>query len=335
MKNLAQQLLNTSGKGFPAQTLGRSVFHVCNGEDGERVLLVVSDCRKHFPHGFEGDELRLDDGGVALACPYTADNAAALRRHFPWCVARVPGSGHSSVALGPWPNVEEQLGLVAGTGLVPVFSASSCEPLRPADAAVFSVFSAGYRDGFAVDSGCFSSADQEPVPLDRGGIVTLTPGGSGTGDGSEYADRCFVLDPNHAVKFTREAASRCAARFGGVVNAAVAMKEKRSAAALGISLEAEDVPPEAAHLYVIRELHRRGVDCSVVFPRYPDSPKAFREAFRLHASIAKAFGGHKLALSLSGIAPEEFRELHHECDGMLHLQPDTAVWEHFTAYFPA
>lgn len=332
MRELAQQLLDTAGKGVPAQPLGRSVLHACRREDGAPALLVVSECRKRFPGGFEGEELRLDDGALALVCPYSAVNAAALRRHFPWCAPQVPGGGRPTVALGSWEETAERLSAVRGTGLVPVFPPFSEGGLCAADAAVFAVFAAGFRDGFAVDGGRVSTAaGVEKALADGAGLITLTPGKDGAGEIAEYAGKRFVLDPRDAVWFSRETAERCAARFGGMAETAAAVRAKRSAFHLGIALDAGDIPAEAAHLYAVRELRKRDIDCAVVFPRAPDSP----EEFHLHAAIARMFGGYKLALPLAGISPARFRELRRECGGPLHVEPDMAAWKQFAAYFPA
>ena len=334
MRELAQQLLETAGRGTPAQPLGRSVLYACRREDGGPVLLVVSECRKQLPGGFEGEELRLDDGALALVCPFLAVNAVALRRHFPWCAPLIPGGERSTVALGSPEEAAERLPLLRGSGLVPVFPASPCGGLSAADAAVFAVFSAGFRDGFAVDGGRVSSvAGVEKALAEGAGVVTLTPGGgNAAGEAAEYAGKQFILNARDAVFFSRETAELCAARFGGVVETAAAVKAKRCAPFdLGVALDAEEVPAETAHLYVVRELRRRGIDCSVVFPREPDSP----EVLRVHAAIAGMFGDYRLALPLAGISPERFRELRRECGGAFHLEPDMAAWKQFAAYFPA
>lgn len=334
MRGLAQQLLETKGEGTPAQPLGRSVVYACRREGGGPVLLVVSECRKQLPGGFEGEELRLDDGALALVCPFLTFNAVALRRHFPWCAPSIPGGERPTVALGSPEEAAERLPLLRGRGLVPVFPASPSGGLSAADAAVFAVFSAGFRDGFAVDGGRVSSvAGVEKALAEGAGVVTLTPGGgNAAGEVAEYAGRRFILNARDAVFFSRETAELCAARFGGVVEAAAAVKAKRTAPFdLGIVLDAADVPAEAAHLYLVRELRRRGIDCSVVFPDGADSA----EAFRVHAAIAAMYGAYRLALPLAGISPERFRELRRECGGAFHLEPDMAAWKQFAAYFPA
>ena len=334
MRELAQQLLETAGRGTPAQPLGRNVLYACRREDGGPVLLVVSECRKQLPGGFDGEELRLNDGAIALVCPFIAVNAVALRRHFPWCAPSIPGGERPTVALGSWEETAERLSLLRGRGLIPVFPASPREELRAADAATFLVFAAGFRDGFAVDGGRVSTvAGVEKALAEGAGAVTLTPGGEGVpGEVAEYAGKRFVLDSRDAVFFSRETAERCAARFGGTVETAAAAKAKRSAPFdLGIALDAKEIPADAAHLYVVRELRRRGVDCSVIFPEEPDLP----EAFRVHAAIAGMFGGYRLALPLAGMSPERFRELRRAYGGELHLEPDMAVWKQFAAYFPA
>lgn len=335
MRGLAQQLLETKGKGTPAQPLGRSVVYACRREGGGPVLLVVSECRKQLPGGFEGEELRLDDGAFALVCPFLTVNAIALRRHFPWCAPLIPGGERSTVALGSQEEeAAERLPLLRGSGLVPVFPASPRGGLSAADAAVFAVFSAGFRDGFAVDGGRVSSvAGVEKALAEGAGLVTLTPGcGNSAGEVAEYAGKRFILNARDAVYFSRETAELCAARFGGVVEAAAAVKAKRIAPfGLGIAPDAADIPAEAAHLYLVRELRRREIDCSAVFPGGADPAGAFP----VHAAISAMYGAYRLALPLAGISPERFRELRRECGGAFHLEPDMAAWKQFAAYFPA
>lgn len=69
--------------------LGRSAV-LAGSEDGVPLLLVVADSRRRLPDGFEGEQTALADGGVLLRCGHSAANAAALRRHFPGVLPRLP-----------------------------------------------------------------------------------------------------------------------------------------------------------------------------------------------------------------------------------------------------
>ncbi len=334
MKEFAQKLLTKIGKTNsdkgPLQSLGRSsILTVC----ADRTLLVVSDCRKTLPDGFEGEELRLDDGGIALCCAFSPGNAAALRRHYPWCAPRVPGGNQSTIGLGSWDDVAERLTLAWTNGLIPVFPAKTESDLRSADEATFAVFAAGYRDGFAVDGGRVSAIAGIEKPLAEGaGIVTLTPGGRPAADVSEYAGKRFVLNPQDALFVSREAAERCGGLYGGIVEISVA---KRLVFDLGIALDDGESPtPGIAHIYTVRELRKCGVDCAVVFLQYGDTPEEIRASFRLHTAIYLVLGGYRLCLRPGSMSPELFQELRREHGGALHLEAEEAVWKQFRAYFP-
>jgi len=352
MREFAQKLLTAMGKDdavlrrLPPEPgvfspvpgslhrLGKNLLLTGIREGMGRVLLIVSECRKQQPDGFEGEEFRLDDGGVALCCADSHRNAVALRNHFHWCAPSVAGGGRPTVELGSGDEIAAQLQAVRGTGLTPVLPVS-------ADRAVFEIFANDYRDGFVIDGGrTAAAAGLEKALADGAGFVTLVSGtGETAGTPEEYAGKRFVLNSQTAVVIGPDAAERCVARFGGLVGLAAAACSfpggKRAAFDPGIGLDDDDTPtPPAAHLYVIRELRKRNIDCAVLFPRYPEKPEEFDRSFRLHLAIARVYGDYKLALPLAGIPPERFRELRGEAGEMLHFIPDTAVWKQFGAYFP-
>ncbi|MPN33312.1 hypothetical protein SDC9_180797 [bioreactor metagenome] len=185
-----------------------------------------------------------------------------------------------------------------------------------------------------MDGGRVSSAAALERTLAEGaGVVTLTPGRKHVpATEEEYAGKRFVLNSRDAVSVSRAEAESCAAPLGGLAEIAAA---RRGGFDLGVGLDdGEEPTPYAAHLCAVRELRKRNVDCAVLFLRYPEAAEPFRERFRIHAEIARMYGGYKLGLRLSGISPALFRELRRECGGLLHLEPDAAAWKQIEAYFP-
>ena len=128
--------------------LGRSAV-LAGSEDGVPLLLVVADSRRRLPDGFEGEQTALADGGVLLRCGHSAANAAALRRHFPWCAPSAPPACALSAGVRLDGEAAERIGLFARNGVFPVLSGDGTAAVR----AVFEIFSCDCRSGYAVDGG--------------------------------------------------------------------------------------------------------------------------------------------------------------------------------------
>ena len=64
--------------------LGNAAVMMARDEE-KRFIIVVADCGKDMPCGFEGETIQLADGGVALKGDLTAENAAALPRRKDLC----------------------------------------------------------------------------------------------------------------------------------------------------------------------------------------------------------------------------------------------------------
>ena len=79
--------------------LGNAAVMMARDEE-KRFIIVVADCCKDMPCGFEGETSQLADGGVALVGALTAENAAALRKHFPWCAPRSLRNERTTIGCG-------------------------------------------------------------------------------------------------------------------------------------------------------------------------------------------------------------------------------------------
>lgn len=305
--------------------LGRSAVLIA-GSPGDRRLLVVADCGKRLPDGFEGERFALDDGGVLLCCGFSAANAAALRRHFPWCTPKVvPKTGRTAgFAFGA--GARGRLEAVREAGCFPVISGWP-------DEVVFFLFASDFRDGYAVNGGC-ASTPAEAERLFRSGatLALLRPCGGG-GMEADYAGKRFVIGSGVEV-FDGDTVARCCASCGGLADFAAKLGGGERRCSLGIALDGEEKPtrPEE-HLFVVREMRKRNVDFAILFPRWPEESAAFGELLRRHAAIARTFGGYRISIPLDRIADGMHGALRQLEDGIVHLELGEASGTDFTNHF--
>lgn len=325
-----RMLLAGAGSAFPfdpesVHKLGLSVV-LTAGSGAERRLLVVADCNKRLPDGFEGERFALDDGGVLLCGAFSAVNAAALRRHFPWCAPKqLPGGGRT-VGFGAGEGAGERLCAVRSELLFPVFSAAS-------DEAVFLVFSGDFRNGYGVDGGRVSTLSGAERAFASGAtVVLLRPSG---GDGSEeYAGKQFVLSGGRLEAFDRSSAEHCCFRCGGLAGFAAKLAAAGAKRDLGIALdESEEPTTPAEHLFAVRELRKRNVDFSILFLRWPEEPAAFEEMLRRHAAVARTFEGYRLAVPLEKVPSGLHSLVGRQCGEMLHMVLGEAAGGEFKTHF--
>lgn len=297
--------------------LGRSAL-LTGSEEGVPCLLVVSERRRDVPDGFDGERTLLPDGGVLLRCGYSEVNASALRRYFPWCAPTgLPACGISAeVRLDG--EAPERISLLSRYGVFPLLSGEGAVAVQ----AVFEIFSCDCRSGYALDGGRAGTLSFCEEALDAGAtFFTLSPplGTADSSVASDYAGKHFITEDGHAVFFHSETAEECASRFGGVVEFAAkvhALFSGKRGFAPGIALDdgAEPTRP-TEHLFVMRELRKRNLGISILFPRWPKDSTAFSAAFRQHAAIASTFGGYRLAVPFGRDFPERRSAV---CE-MLHL----------------
>ena len=174
MKNLLEALIPFARRrpeppvpsGVPPKSihrLGGAAFAVTR-DGGSGKLLAVADCAAHLPEGFAGETVGLSNRWSGLIGPLSEQNAAALRRHFPWCAPRALPRDRVAVAAGPG-ETEALLRAAAEYRFAPVLA--RC-PERggernfrsAADEAAFAVFSADFRDGWGADGGLLGTPDQ-------------------------------------------------------------------------------------------------------------------------------------------------------------------------------
>ena len=362
---------------YPASVhkLGGAVVAMARDDESKK-LLVVADCAQHLPEGFAGEKIELADRNCGLVAPLDAANAAALRKHFPWCAPKSLRLERTTIGCG------DRLGL-ATTGqlraavkykLSPVLAQQSMRELTMTkrtfrsvvDDAVFMVYAADYRDGYGADGDHLKNLADIDVALDAGmPMITLDLSevmNAAAGDWSDaevekafdklaeaerrqvaddYFDRDFVIGDDK-VSITAAVARRCAVMYDRALDFAVEVyehlrKRRGDEFDLEISIDETTSPTlPSHHLYIARELKRRGVIVSSLAPRFiGEFQKAvdyigdlaeFDRQFKVHARIAKAYGNYKISVHSGSDKFAVYPTVGRETDGFLHLKTAGTSW---------
>jgi hypothetical protein len=325
--------------------LGESIVMVARDEKS-RFLLVVSNYKGVVPKGFVGEEIKLSKGGVALKCPLDVTNAAALKQHFPWTAPSSLRNVRTTVGCGDRLGLATRGHLLAAKKFAasPVLAQQSIRELTMtgrtfpqvvADAQ-FMVFEADYRDGYGADGDHLKTLADIDTALDAGmPMITLDLSevmNAKAGDWSEaevlaafaekdeettkrinesYADCKFVVGP-HEIKIDALTAKRCSVMYDAALDFAEVVyqrlvQRRGQEFDLEISIDETASPTlPSHHLYIVRELRRRGVEFSSVAPRFiGEFQKAvdyigdldeFDRQFQVHAAIAKTYGNYKVSI---------------------------------------
>ena len=294
---------------YPASVhkLGSAVV-MMGRDDDKRFILVVADSAKVMPNGFEGEKLSLADGCEALVCELSAANAAALRKHFPWCAPRSLRNERTTIGCG------DRLGL-ASFGHIkaarkvqayPVLAQQSMRELtmtgrtfrQVVDDACFMVYASDYRDGYGADGDHLKTIPDIDVALAAGmPMITLDLSevmNAAAGDWdkaqietafaampadlqkriiADYAGKKFILG-DVTVDVDELTAKRCAVMYTSALDFAFKVYEHLKAARgdefdLEISIDETTSPTlPSHHLFIVRELRLRNVEFSSLAPRF-------------------------------------------------------------------
>ena len=287
--------------------LGNAAVMMARDEE-KRFIIVVADCCKDMPCGFEGETIELADGGVALVGALTAENAAALRKHFPWCAPRSLRNERTTIGCG------DRLGL-ASFGHIkaarkvqayPVLAQQSMRELtmtgrtfrQVVDDACFMVYASDYRDGYGADGDHLKTIPDIDVALAAGmAMITLDLSevmNAAAGDWdkaqietafaampadfqkriiADYAGKKFILG-DVTVDVDELTAKRCAVMYTAALDFALKVYEHLKAARgdefdLEISIDETTSPTlPSHHLFIVRELRLRNVEFSSLAPRF-------------------------------------------------------------------
>ena len=181
---VARELAAESGMTVYAKSIAARDGRVfCLARDGvDKALCILG---MDASDAFAGDT-RECAHGLLTVCPFSAANAAALRKALPFTAAIVVGD-RPSVGTG------DRLGLatpghiraVRGTGIVPILAQQSMRemsrthrtPQEVMDDATWGVFEEGYRDGFGTDADHLKTTGDIDVTFAAGfRMFTIDPG---------------------------------------------------------------------------------------------------------------------------------------------------------------
>ena len=320
MKELLASLLpflrHTAAIGGPApEGIYPASIHLVAGaivamgrDENGRKLLILADGEKKLPAGFAGEKIFLDTNECGLVAPLSAENAAALHRHFPWCSPRSLRNERTSIGCGDRLGLATagQLRAAKKFRLAPVLAQQSMRELtmtertfrEVVDDATFMVFSEDYREGYGADGDHLKNIPDIDTALDAGmPMITLDLSevmNAAAGDWSDdevrkafdalpederqsalagYADQNYVLD-GAKVEISAADARRCAVMYNKALDFAVEvnkhLRQRRGEEFdLEISIDETTTPTlPSHHLYIARELMLRGVKVSSVAPRF-------------------------------------------------------------------
>ena len=341
------------------------------------VVLVVAESSASLPDGFEGDRVDLDGGAVGLICPKNAVNAAALRKHFPWCAPRSLRKERTTIGCGDRLGLATfgQLRAAKKYALSPVLAQQSMRELSMTgrtfrgvvDDAVFQVFAADFQSGYGADGDHLKKISDIDVALDAGmPMITLDlsevmnaaagdwpdgeincafaalPETDQTRTAQIYFDKTFDLGSGVQVKLDAATARRCAVMYNRALDFAEEvyrhLQERRGDEFdLEISIDETTSPTlPSHHLYIVSELKRRGVVVSSLAPRfigefqkavdYIGDLSEFDRQFKVHARIAKAFGGYKISVHSGSDKFAVYPTVGRETEGYLHLKTAGTSW---------
>ena len=235
------------------------------------------------------------------------------------------------------------------------------------DDACFLVFAEDYRDGYGADGDHLKTikdidtalaAGMPMITLDLSDVMNAAAGdwdaaqiadafGKLPADlqalvAAEYADKKFVLGADVTVDLDELTAKRCAVMYTAALDFAFQVYEHLKAARgdefdLEISIDETSSPTlPSHHLFIVRELRRRGVEFSSLAPRFiGEFQKAidyigdldeFDRQFKVHALIAQNYGNYKISVHSGSdkfaVYPTVGRETRH----YLHLKTAGTSW---------
>ena len=355
--------------------LGSSVVMMAR-DDEKRFLMVVADCAKVAPAGFAGEEIKLSDGGLLICGALDAANAAALRQHFPWCAPKSLRQVRTTIGCGDRLGLATfgHIKAARDFDLCPVLAQQSMRELSMTgrtfrgvvDDAVFMVFASDYRSGFGADGDHLKkiedidvalAADMPMITLDLSEVMNAAAGdwdkaqiadafGKLPADTrsriqQDYAGKNFVVG-TVSVEMDELTAQRCAVMYDAALDFAKQvydhLKSKRGDEFdLEISIDETSSPTlPSHHLYIARELRRRGIEFSSMAPRFVgEFQKAidyigdldeFDRQFKVHAQIAKAYGNYKISVHSGSDKFAVYPTVGNETAGYLHLKTAGTSW---------
>ena len=152
----------------------------------------------------------------------------------------------------------------------------------------------------------------------------------------EYIDRPFLIPELGELRFTEDALFRAALKYGVAVEFAGKMYRAISEHLpdgfdYEVSVDETDYPTSPLeHLFVARELRRRGVEFVSLAPRFVGAMEKgvdwrgdldqFKQELRAHAAIARFLGGYRLSLHSGSDKFTLYPLVHEQTHGSWHVK---------------
>ena len=315
-------------------------------QNGNRLLCIAARDAEAIPADFEYLDETAGGGLITRSGPLSHVNAALLRRVLPWTAPVSLRDRRTTFGCGDRLGraTGGHLQALRSFRAAPVLAQQSIRELtltgrtfqNVVDDVTFLVFQQGYTDGYGADGDHLKTLSDINTAVDAGmTMITLDLSDVMLADAEHWAadrvrdafaalpaaTREHVLETYSARSFpvqggsvtlTRLETQRCALMYVKALDFAAEVNEllqRRRAHAydLEISIDETTAPTlPAHHLFIIRELHERGVHVNSLAPRfigefqkgidYIGDLAEFEAQFQVHAAIARSFGDYKISI---------------------------------------
>lgn len=302
-------------------------------------------------------------GAVYVDCPLSQENAATLRRLYPFC-APIPVLSSRRCTFGVGDRLARatpaHIRVFKKYDVTPVFAQQSLRELSLTgrtfrsllDDVTFFVFREGYTHGYGADGDHLKHEEDIREALECGcTMITLDlsehirPLGAEIPREPDEALREFYCGGEHTLKdgqslrFTPEDLRRAYAVYGEALDFTAEIYRRLladSQAELEISIDETAVPTTPLeHFFVASELVRRGVRFATIAPRftgefqkgidYVGDLQQFKEDMYVHQAIADTFG-YKLSIHSGSDKFSVFPIIGEVTSGRFHLKTSGTNW---------
>ncbi len=311
-----------------------TLFCLVRRSDGEKRVYV------HGESPFAGGD-PFADGALY---PLTTEVALDLARVVPWFKPRRIPSDRPSFGFGDrlGSATPGHIRALGKTNVFPILAQQSVrENARTGRtfsevmaSAIFGAFREGYKGGFGADADHLKRVEDALEAADIGyTFFTCDPSehvvaaeeisgeelrqrfsalSQADELRQEYIDRPFLIPELGELRFTEDALFGAAVKYGKAIEYAAKMYRALSERLpegfdYEVSVDETDFPTSPLqHLFVARELHRKGVKLTSLAPRFVGAMEKgvdwrgdidqFKEELHAHAAIARSFGSYRLSL---------------------------------------
>lgn len=348
-------------------------FMVKDDKEKFLIVVVVSDLVKKF-EGSVLEEKEVDENKLIIKkCYLNSHNLSLLRETFPWLNPSFCGL-RTSFGTGDRLGIATPAHLQAfkGKDIFPILAQQSVREMsrternwqKVLDDAIWGCFEAGYEGPFGADADHVKNIKELKEAVDCGfTMFTIDPSGFIKNDigrlskqeveklynqisnGKEienlYLNKKYKVGEQEII-FDEESLKEIILTYSEALNHVVKCYEflksyKKNDFDLEISVdETPTVTSPLAHLFIVLELQRRGVNFQNIALHflgdwqkgieYIGNVEEFAKEFSLHAAIAKEIGGYKLSLHTGSDKFSVYPIFAQETNGLCHIKTAGTSW---------